>query len=287
MPRWRLPPILARHRAPRVGRRRGPRAQPSPPPSRFALSRARIPAPRRRIPWRPILLWSGRVTVLAGLVSGSAWVVLGDTLRVQQIEVVGSEVVPQGAVVAAVDLHGESLLIVDLEAAEARVSALPGVVSVQVTRSWPHGLVATVVEHRGWGYWQGGDRRVLLDERGRLLDLARPAPLDAPTIIDVGAPGQPPLTIEVDRDAVGLVRRLQSDERLSEISPEPPLFVFRRDRGLVILVKDRPDTVFGDSTNYEFKMEAWQQLLLELTANPVSVSVSEIDLRFGANVVMR
>ncbi len=52
-----------------------------------------------------------------------------------------------------------------------------------------------------------------------------------------------------------------------------------------MVVEDAPDTVFGDSTNYEFKVATWEALLDQLAGE--ELLVAEIDLRFGRNVVMR
>jgi cell division protein FtsQ len=206
-------------------------------------------------------------------------------VRVRQVNVVGSQVVPPYAVAVIAALDGESLLRINLDAAEARVAALPGVAGVDITRDWPQGVQVTLLEQQGWGYWQAGGQRVLVDAAGESLLLARLPASDAPTIIDVAAPADLANGIKVDTDTVALVARLQGESTFERIGIQPTAFVFRRDRGLTVLVEDSPDTVFGDSTNYAFKVATWEALIEELAGE--ELLVAEIDLRFGRNVVMR
>ena len=69
----------------------------------------------------------------------------------------------------------------------------------------------------------------------------------------------------------------------------PTAWVFQPDRGLTIMAQDGPDAVFGDSSNYEFKVEAFEQVLRQLSEREATGSpqVAEVDLRFGRNVVLR
>jgi len=69
----------------------------------------------------------------------------------------------------------------------------------------------------------------------------------------------------------------------------PRSFIFQRDRGLTVIAEDGPDAVFGDSSNYEFKVQAFEQVLRQLQNhnNAGPPQVAEIDLRFGRNVVLR
>ncbi len=62
-------------------------------------------------------------------------------------------------------------------------------------------------------------------------------------------------------------------------------FVFRRDRGLTVVVEDGPDALFGDSHDYEFKVAAWGALLDRIERE--HLDVAEIDMRFGRHLVLR
>jgi len=207
---------------------------------------------------------------------------MGDTLRVRDVQVAGVQVADPYAVAAAANVTGDSMLFLDLNAIARQVAAVPGVQNVRITRDWPRGLVVDVTEYQGWGYWQvGGDRRVI-DENGRLLDLGREPGAGAPTIVEVGSPEA---EIAPDPDTVRLVERMRSEGTFNLLRVEPEGFVFRRDRGLTIAVDGGPDAVFGDSHNFEFKVASWGALLDRLEEQPQEAN--EIDLRFGRHLVLR
>jgi len=285
MPQFRLPAVFDPQRPPSVGKRRSKRAKSATRSTRFEVARARAPKPARDVPWARIFKATAAASVVGVVAYGAAWLALGDSLRVRQVNVVGSQVVNPYAVAAVAGLDNDSLLRMDLGAAEARVAMLPGVASVEIARDWPQGVQVTLVEQQGWGYWQAGGQRVLVDAAGEPLTLARPPASDAPTIIDVAAPADMVDGVEVDQDAVALVARLRAEGTFKRLGVEPAAFVFRRDRGLTVVVENEPDLVFGDSTNYEFKVATWEALLGRLASE--ELLVSEIDLRFGRNVVMR
>ncbi|MDA0353125.1 MAG: FtsQ-type POTRA domain-containing protein [Chloroflexi bacterium] len=283
----RRPVILGGERPPRAGSRRpvrGSRDQRD-ARSQFELARAQRPKPKRHIPWGS---WFRRViaiAVLGAAVYGASWIYLGGALRVQRIEVNGVQVVDPVAIAAASDLDAHSLFTADLDAARARIEAVPGVASASVDRAWPQGISISIQERQGWGYWQAAGRRVMVDAGGHILDLARQPAADAPTIIDIAAPADLLGGLDVDADTVGLVARLRKDGTFTELGITPSGFVFRRDRGLTVVVDDAPDAVFGDSTNYAFKVSTWSALLDQLAGG--DLLVAEIDLRFGRNVVLR
>lgn len=172
MPQLRLPAVFDPSRPPSVGKRRSKRAKGGASSTRFEVARARQPKPSRNVPWRRAFVSLAVVAVLGAVAYGAAWMTMGDSLRVRQVNVVGSQVVSPYSVAAAAELDGSSLLRVDIEAAETRVAALPGVASVEITRDWPQGVQVTVVEQQGWGYWQAGGQRVLVDAAGEQIGRA-------------------------------------------------------------------------------------------------------------------
>lgn len=105
------------------------------------------PPPRRRLPGPPALIAAAVVLVLLG--GASLWVMYGSSwLRVERVSVSGTRVLTEAQVreVAAVPL-GDPLISVDLDAIESRLLAkLPRIDSVEVTRSWPHGIGLKVSE---------------------------------------------------------------------------------------------------------------------------------------------
>jgi len=246
-------------------------------------------APRTGVPWRPIGFVAGGLAMVAGLIYGGAWVVTGDSLRVANIDITGSQVVGARQVATLSDLGGESMLTLDLAKAEEAIALLPAVKSVTVERDWPRSVRITIEEHQAWGYWQTAGRVQVIDADGNVLRASRPAPDDAPTIIDLASPQDLEAGRGADTDTVHLVARLIEDRVFEGAGLRPTAWVFQRDRGLTVIAQDGPDAVFGDSSNYEFKVEAFEQVLRQLNerADTGSPQVAEVDLRFGRNVVLR
>ncbi len=275
MPSFRLPQLRVRRTTRRAGSVR---------PNSHQLAPARRRG-RLTLPWRRLLLTATLLTVTAGLVYGAQLLLLGDTLRVRDVTVIGAEAADPFDIAAAAGVTGQSLLALDSDAAAARVASLPAVRSATVQRDWPRGIVIDVTEHQGWGYWQLGSERRVINVEGQASGSARPPPSDAPTIIEVGPTGAAGERINPDRDTVQLVDRLLSDGTFQRLRVTAAGFLFQRDRGLVVLIDGGPDAVFGDSHNYEFKVAAWGALLDRIEEQ--RLDVREIDLRFGRHVVMR
>ena len=260
-------------------------------PHRFALSRVERAKPKHEIhiPWKKIGLSLAGASALSGAVYGTAWLVTGDTLRVQQIDVVGSQVVDPHLVARLSKLGGRSMLTADLAAADTAIEKISAVKSATVERMWPQGIRVTIEEHQAWGFWQAAGRVFVIDRDGRVLQHARPAPAGAPTIIDIASPRDLEAGQVGDADTVRLVARLMDDRVFQRAGLTPRSFIFQRDRGLTVIAEDGPEAVFGDSSNYEFKVQAFEQVLRQLQDhnNAGPPQVAEIDLRFGRNVVLR
>ena len=223
--------------------------------------------------------------MLGGIAYGLAWLLLGDSLRVQEIHVTGTEIADPVLVAAAAGLDQRSLLRIDTAQVAERITLLPEIKSATVTRRWPIGVAISVIEHQAWGYWQSAGRRVEIDVDGYVLARARPPAANAPTIIEIGGRAEFVNDRVTDPDSVHLVAQLVTDGTFEQLNVRPSGFVFRPDRGLTVLVDDGPDVVFGDSSNYGFKVATWAALVREIAQNPRSPR--EIDLRFGRQVVMR
>jgi len=265
------------------------------PQRQYALARAERPKERRRIviPWRRIGISFAAVAVVSSLAYGTAWLVTGDTLRVQAIDVTGAQVTDPYLVADMAALGGRSLLNLDLTAATEAIATLPAVKSATIERDWPQGVRIVIEEHQAWGYWQAAGRVHVIDRDGSALKAYRPAPSGAPTIIDLVSPSDLVADLQAGRvgdpDTVRLVARLVDDRVFESAGMQPSAWVFQRDRGLTVIAQDGPDAVFGDSSNYAFKVQAFEQVLRELRAraNTGSPQVAEVDLRFGRNVVLR
>ncbi|TAK74765.1 MAG: FtsQ-type POTRA domain-containing protein [Dehalococcoidia bacterium] len=257
-------------------------------PRRFETSRGE---PRRARPTRPPVsrrglgLIAGAAAAMMLTGAGGWWVFSGDVVRVQQVRVTGAEVVSADEIARIAGLQGRSMLGLDTGLASEAVRALPSVKDVQITRDWLHTVTVDVTEHQAFGYWQSGSQRIVVDEEGHALQASRPAPHTAPTIVELGADVSK--GVAADTDTVRLVARLLRDGTFARVGHQPKAFLFRADRGLTVIAEGQPDVIFGDSSNYEFKVQSWTALAERLKREPPKETVQEIDLRFGRNIVLR
>jgi cell division protein FtsQ len=285
LPGRRPSPVRRNPYSSRAGARTATRGRST--PRQFSLGRVERTEPPRRIqvPWKRIGVTVSSVAMVGAIVYGATWLVTGDTLRVLEIDVAGAQIEDPLGIAFAANVGGESMLRMDLDEAARAVTALPGIRSATVTRDWPQRVRIEVVEHQAWGYWQVGNQPLVIDVDGRVLERSRPAPADAPVIIELAAPRDTSADARVDADTVRLVARLVDDPMFRRMGVEPNAFVFRQDRGLTVLVENGPDAIFGDSSNYEFKLQAWRGLVQQFSEN--DIEAREVDLRFGRNVVLR
>ena len=149
-----------------------------------------------------------RALLLLAPVLGLAWVLLGSSwLAVDRVEVVGAGRVDAAEVERAVAVaSGTPLARVDTGAAERRVAALPPVLAVEVSRSWPGTLRVEVTERTavaavvgaagaaGEGGAGAADGVRLIDAAGVLFGVERALPAGL-VALRVEAPGpQDPTT---------------------------------------------------------------------------------------------
>ena len=166
-------------------RTRAPRrpTEVSPLPNR---RRPRTRSPRRR---------AVRVAIGVVLLALALWFVwAGPLLAVSTVQVDGVSTLPAEQVREAAGIaDGTPLLQVDVDAAEARVAALPQIASVEVTRGWPQSVVITVVERVPVAVVGEPGRRTLVDAEGVLFDSVTGDPPDGVValVVDDPGPGDP------------------------------------------------------------------------------------------------
>ncbi|WP_338898777.1 FtsQ-type POTRA domain-containing protein [Streptomyces sp. TG1A-60] len=105
------------------------------------------PLSRRRLPGPRALTAAAVALVLVG--GASLWALYGSSwLRAERVSVSGTRVLTQAQVREAAEVPlGEPLISVDTEAVESRLlRELPRIDSVEVIRSWPHGIGLKVSE---------------------------------------------------------------------------------------------------------------------------------------------
>ena len=123
--------------------------------------------------------------VLALLGGGSTWVLYGSQwLRVDRVSVSGTLVLPPAEVreVASVPL-GEPLISVDTGAIEARLRRkLPRIDTVDVVRSWPHGIGLKVTERTPVLLVRKAGNFVEVDDEGVRFATVSQAPKGVPIL---------------------------------------------------------------------------------------------------------
>ncbi|MFG3493652.1 cell division protein FtsQ/DivIB [Streptomyces sp. NPDC047928] len=173
---------------------------------------------RRRLPGpRALLLIVAAVALVVGgvwLLYGSAW------LRVERVTVSGTRVLTAAEVerVAAVPV-GSPLVSVDTDAIEERLyRKLTRIDSVDVSRSWPHGIVLEVVEREPVLLVEKGGRFTEVDAAGTRFATVAEAPVGVP-LLELAAErspslrrfGEDRLTLEAVGVAAGLPPAVADD----------------------------------------------------------------------------
>ncbi|GGT26989.1 FtsQ-type POTRA domain-containing protein [Streptomyces atratus] len=133
-------------------------------------SPARPPRQRpegRRLPSRRQLIVIGVLVLL--LASGAVWALYGSSwLRAEQVRITGVDVLTPAEVEAAAAVPiGAPLISVDTDAIADRLrQKLPRIDSVDVVRSWPHGIGLKVIERQPVLLVKKGAKFIEVDAKG-------------------------------------------------------------------------------------------------------------------------
>ncbi|MFD9485472.1 cell division protein FtsQ/DivIB [Streptomyces sp. NPDC059991] len=149
--------------------------------------------PRLRLPARRRLLLILATAVVLG--AAAVWVLYGSTwLRVEQVETTGTEVLSTAEVEAAAAVPvGSPLVSVDTGAIEARLlRKLPRLDSVEVSRSWPHGIALDVTERKPVLLMKKGANFTEVDAKGVRFATVAKAPAHVP-LLDLNPDNSPSL----------------------------------------------------------------------------------------------
>ncbi|MHC3473410.1 cell division protein FtsQ/DivIB [Streptomyces sp. 7R007] len=121
--------------------------------------------------------------VLVG--TGAVWVLYGSSwVRVERVSVSGTRVLTPAQVREAAEVPvGAPLVSVDTDAIEARLRRkMPRIDSVDVVRSWPHGIGLKVVERTPVLLVQKGGNFIEVDRKGVRFATVSQAPKGAPLL---------------------------------------------------------------------------------------------------------
>lgn len=180
----------------------------------------RTPGQGRRMSRRTLLIVVAAAALLLG--SGAVWALYGSSwLRAEEVRVTGVDVLTPAEVETAAEVPmGAPLISVDTDAVAARLrQKLPRIDSVDVVRSWPHGIGLKVTERQPVLLVKKGAKFIEVDAEG-----VRFATVDK-------APGRVPL-LELTPDRSASLRRFGSDRLVREA---------------VRVARDLPDEVARDT----------------------------------------
>lgn len=123
---------------------------------------------------------------LVVLVAGGVWALYGSTwFRVEHVKTSGTRVLTPAEVetVAAVPM-GAPLVTVDTDAIEARLrQRLPRIESIDVVRSWPHGIGLKVTERQPVLLVEKGGKFTEVDSTGMRFATVDTAPRGVPRLV--------------------------------------------------------------------------------------------------------
>ncbi|MFD7326860.1 cell division protein FtsQ/DivIB [Streptomyces sp. NPDC059875] len=167
-------------------------------------SRLRVPGPR-------VLLI---VLAVLALVAGGIWALYGSSwLRVERVKTSGTQVLtPREVEAAAAVPIGSPLVSVDTDAIEARLlRKLPRIDTVEVVRSWPHGIGLKVTERKPVLLVEMGGKFTEVDSTGTRFATVDKAPPGVPKLVLDVASSPSLRRFDADRlllDAVGVTGEL-------------------------------------------------------------------------------
>lgn len=229
--------------------------------------------------WRRLLI----LPLLAALVGGALALYFSPVLRVQQVEVVGTEIMDSYALAQLSGLKGRSMLTSRLSEVEEKLAAQPMVKSVHAERVWPHTVRLVVEERQPWGYWHTPDGDFVVDSDGVVLEGVSP-PTEGLIIYQENEartfkPGD-----RVDADAVRLAKQLM-DYSATALDLAVVRLEYNDREGLSLVTNADYRVVLGDSHSLDYKLAVWEALEQRLGRERIRGHV--LDLRFGDRPSLR
>ncbi len=221
--------------------------------------------------------------MIACLFAAAWWAYHSPYLTVAQPEIAGASRLTPGQIQDAARISGDSVFGLDLDAAEARVAALPEVRTAEITKHGWTGVTISIEERTPWGSWQINGVNVPIDIDGYVMT-GEAAPLDAPIILEVAPQRVLNGGDRVDPGAVALAARL-IDEADTAFGRRVMALMYRQQAGLTAVLS-APDidgkplwVTFGDNRDYDYKIATLYVLLEQ--AKEEKLALNAVDLRFG------
>ncbi len=221
--------------------------------------------------------------VLVMLTWSAWWTYHSPWLTVQHVTISGEAQVSPEQIRTAAGVDGASVFGLDLQAAQARVAALPKLRSAVVRKHGRNGVAIDVEERTVWGSWQMNGVNVPIDIDGYVLDGA-PALEGSPVIQEVEPRRVLNAGDRIDPGAVQLAARLVKESDAA-FGRKVLALVYRQNAGLTAVLSgaDVDDhalwVTFGDSRDYDYKVAALYVLIEQ--ARGQDLALNAVDLRFG------
>ena len=133
----------------------------------------------RRAEGRRRLVWAGVASGVVLVVVAAIAVVASPIFDVRDVQVQGAIYTDPDVLQEVVDsMQGEPVLLVDTDAAEATLEAVPWVERARVTTDFPHTVFIDIRERKPVATFQGGDGEFrVIDVQGRVLDVIEGQPI--------------------------------------------------------------------------------------------------------------
>lgn len=216
------------------------------------------------------------IAVLALICGGYLWLRGSSLVRVSDVEITGVTASDGDRVIAALTsaAHTMTTLHVDEEALRKASAPFNSVASIEVHTDFPHTLKIRVIEQRPVAALaRAGTRRVPVTGSGLLMNGVA-ADRNLPSLVLSKQPAGTHITDTKILDALGVAGAAPAPllSRSSQLDVD--------DRGVVVVMDDGPDLVFGNDRDARAKWSAAARVLAESSA----AGATYLDLRIPGRV---
>lgn len=238
--------------------------------------RAAAEARARRRPRLRRWLWLAALLLVLGLAGAGGWrLYTSPWLVISDVRVTGAQTLSPDDLRETAAIAGQRYFTANTAAAAQRLLALPRVQSATVTRTFPHTATIAVIERSPVGVWLSGGVEYVVDAEGAVLDTTNDAG-GLPVVDATGASVDLRVGGRVDPDAL-TIAAAAAQFAPNAVGQHIVRAQYDRDNGLSVTT-DRGTLVhLGDSTNLDFKLAVWRQIVAAVP----SAGLHELDLRDG------
>lgn len=263
----------------------------APADRRFHRSRSKPSRRRRGRRLGRLRMVAFGVLALAGLYAsylGATLVLNAPIFRVDQITIRGTERLSRGEVLALLEgLKGGSILLVDLEVWQRRLTTLPWVRDAALRRILPSAIEVVVTERTPVGLARIDSRLYLVDSHGIIIDEhgIQHAEFDLP-VIDGLSPDRRDGSPLIDETRAALAARLLADvDRQSDLALRISQIDVSDPRDAVVLLDEDPVMIHLGDERFLERLRSYVELAPALLERVPRIDY--VDVRFGERVYVR